>query len=554
MKKNVASQFVGCQLVSATDGSAFTGSVTVYVTGDAGTQAAGSVGAGACTHEGNGFHTYAPAQSETNYDHVAFTFIGTGAVPATVQIYTSFPQTGDNYARLGAPAGASVSADVAAIKAETATILSDTNDIQTRIPASLVGGRIDASVGAMASDVLTSTALAASAVTEIQSGLSTLDAAGVRTAVGLASANLDTQIGTLATGASLATVAGYLDTEIAAILADTNELQTDWANGGRLDLILDARASQTSVDAIAAYVDTEVAAIKAKTDNLPTDPADASVVAGLIAAVEAKVDIIDTNVDSILVDTAEIGVAGAGLTAVSSAANMATLAGYVDTEVAAIKAVTDRLDTTLEVASGSPGDYRFSADALRNAPTGSGGGSAPSAAAIADAVWDELLSGHAISGSAGEALSASGGAGDPWITALPGSYSAGQAGYIVGTNLNATVSSRATQASVDTIDDFLDTEIAAIKAKTDNLPASPAATGDIPTATQNADALLNRDMSAVSDTNARSPLNALRFIRNKWSISGTTLTVTKEDDATSAWTATVTAAPGADPISGNDPT
>ena len=54
----------------------------------------------------------------------------------------------------------------------------------------------------------------------------------------------------LATAANLATVAGYLDTEIAAILADTNELQTDWANGGRLDLILDARASQTSVDDI----------------------------------------------------------------------------------------------------------------------------------------------------------------------------------------------------------------------------------------------------------------------------------------------------------------
>jgi hypothetical protein len=56
--------------------------------------------------------------------------------------------------------------------------------------------------------------------------------------------------GPLATAANLATVAGYLDTEIAAILADTNELQTDWVNGGRLDLILDARASQTSVDAI----------------------------------------------------------------------------------------------------------------------------------------------------------------------------------------------------------------------------------------------------------------------------------------------------------------
>jgi hypothetical protein len=41
---------------------------------------------------------------------------------------------------------------------------------------------------------------------------------------------------------------GRLDLLIDAILADTAELQTDWVNGGRLDLILDARASQTSVD------------------------------------------------------------------------------------------------------------------------------------------------------------------------------------------------------------------------------------------------------------------------------------------------------------------
>lgn len=46
---------------------------------------------------------------------------------------------------------------------------------------------------------------------------------------------------------------------------------------------------------------------------------------------------------SILTDTAEIGAAGAGLTALASAANLATLAGYVDTEVAAIKAKTDNL-------------------------------------------------------------------------------------------------------------------------------------------------------------------------------------------------------------------
>lgn len=102
MKKNVSGQKVGAQLVSATDGSAFTGSVTVSVTGDAGTQATGSVGSGACTHEGNGYHTYAPAQAETNYDLVAFTFTGTGAVPATVQIYTTFPQTVDNATNISA--------------------------------------------------------------------------------------------------------------------------------------------------------------------------------------------------------------------------------------------------------------------------------------------------------------------------------------------------------------------------------------------------------------------------------------------------------------------
>jgi hypothetical protein len=47
-------------------------------------------------------------------------------------------------------------------------------------------------------------------------------------------------------------------------------------------------------------------------------------------------------------------------------------------------------------------------------------------------------------------------------------------------------------ASLNTIAGYVDTEVAAIKAKTDNLPASPAAVGDIPTADDNADALLDR--------------------------------------------------------------
>lgn len=54
-----------------------------------------------------------------------------------------------------------------ATSAALATVQADTDDIQTRLPAALVSGRIDASVGAMAANTLTASALATDAVTEI---------------------------------------------------------------------------------------------------------------------------------------------------------------------------------------------------------------------------------------------------------------------------------------------------------------------------------------------------------------------------------------------------
>lgn len=68
-----------------------------------------------------------------------------------------------------------------------------------------------------------------------------------------------------------------------------------------------------------------------------------------------------------------------------------------------------------------------------------------------------------------------------------------------------------------------------------------------------ADAILKRDWSGLTGEGQRSVLNALRFLRNKWAVVGTTLTVYKEDDATSAWTGTVTADADAEPVTGNDP-
>ena len=96
-------------------------------------------------------------------------------------------------------------------------------------------------------------------------------------------------------------------------------------------------------------------------------------------------------------------------------------------------------------------------------------------------------------------------------------------------------------------------DVGDIKAKTDLIPAAPAAVGDIPTAVQNADALLKRDWAGMTGEASRSVLNALRFLRDKWSIAGGTLTVTKENDTTAAWTGAVTTDAAAETVTAVDP-
>ncbi len=68
-----------------------------------------------------------------------------------------------------------------------------------------------------------------------------------------------------------------------------------------------------------------------------------------------------------------------------------------------------------------------------------------------------------------------------------------------------------------------------------------------------ATALLKLDWTGITGEAARSMLNALRFLRNKWSVSGTTLTVTKEDDTAAAWTSTISTDSNASPITASDP-
>jgi hypothetical protein len=64
--------------------------------------------------------------------------------------------------------------------------------------------------------------------------------------------------------------------------------------------------------------------------------------------------------------------------------------------------------------------------------------SPPTAATIADAVWDEASGDHLAAGSTGAALNAAGSAGDPWTTTLPGAYTGSQAGKMLADILTDT--------------------------------------------------------------------------------------------------------------------
>jgi hypothetical protein len=234
----------------------------------------------------------------------------------------------DVFTRVGAPAGASVSADIAAVKVDTAAILVDTGTtLDGRIPAALVGGRMDASVGAMAANVLTATAIAADAITDakVASDVTIASVTGaVGSVTGNVGGNVTGSVGSVATGGIVAGSFAADAITAAKIAADvTTELQSGLATAANLATV-------------AGYIDTEIGTII-------TD----------IAAVKA-----DTA--AILTDTAEIGAAGAGLTALATQtsvndlptnAELATALGTADdavlAQVALVKAKTDSLTFTV---------------------------------------------------------------------------------------------------------------------------------------------------------------------------------------------------------------
>lgn len=224
---------------------------------------------------------------------------------------------------------------------------------------------------AINADAITAAKIATDAITEIQSGL--------------------------ATAAALATV----DSNVDAILVDTAEIGAAGAGlteaGGTGDHLtaLATAAALTTVDGIvdAILVDTA--------DMQPKLGTPAVSISADIAAIEAQTD--------------DIGAAGAGLTAVpwnaawdaevQSEVQDAIEANHLDHLLAATYDPASKpgaADALLnELVENDAGVARYTANALEQAPTG---GSAPTVGQIADAVWDEDLTGHVTADTAGAIL------------------------------------------------------------------------------------------------------------------------------------------------------
>jgi hypothetical protein len=131
------------------------------------------------------------------------------------EVETRFPS---NFAALAITAGGIVSADLQTIKTQTVTCAAG-------VTVGAFVGQGTAAIGVNASGHVSRVVLTDTLTTYTGNTPQTGDAYAV------------VNHGTHGNAA--------IKTQTAAIETDTNELQTDWANGGRLDLLIDATKAQT---------------------------------------------------------------------------------------------------------------------------------------------------------------------------------------------------------------------------------------------------------------------------------------------------------------------
>jgi|GEM_PF-2753194 len=340
-RKNTATQYIYFGLVNATSGAALTGAtVTAYRALDGNAQASAT---GTTTELGNGQYRFNLSQADTNANNGSYLFTATNAIPVekTVVFTAADPTDATAFG---------ISRLDAAITSRMATFTLPTNFSSLAITAggAVTAGTVSDKTGYSLSQAFP-TNFASMAIT-----------AGGSVTAGTVSDK---------TGYSL-TQAFPSNFSSLAITAGTGAVTVNSDTFGNT-LVITNLATQTSVDTLAGYVDTEVAAIKAKTDLIPAD-----IGSVLVAANVNQRTVAVTGSNHIAADVHEfqpgvITAADFAAGAIDSNALAADAATEVANAVAATQALS-RLDSMIE--SDGSGQFRFDTIALSMAPAGGGGG------------------------------------------------------------------------------------------------------------------------------------------------------------------------------------
>ena len=219
-----------------------------------------------------------------------------------------------------------------------------------------------------------------------------------------------------------------------------------------------------------------------------------------------------------------------------------TATGFNTTTPPTAAAISDAVWDELQSGHTTSGTFGYYLDAQVSASS-----SPPTAAAIADAVWDELSSGHSVSGSYGKAV-ADGVTG--WATATGFStFDASTASVTVGTNNDKTgYSISGTLQTLDSLNDFDPASDTVANVTTTGSVTSGVTVSTVSDGAIGADAVADIFSttaiaeSYATDGSAGTPAQLLYQVQQaltEFAISSTTLTVKKLDGSTTAATYTL---------------
>jgi hypothetical protein len=320
-------------VVQISDGAVQTAGVTVRVLPFGGTEADG---VGTVAYSTDGVVVYTPTQAETNYTSFVLIAKKTGCIPASVTVVTSASATagyaGTDQSKI---TNATSTVDLSGTTIKTATdIETDTQNLQSRIPAALVGGRMDSYLGATANNVITHNTLASNAIGNSQLATSAINAIQ----------------------SGLAT-----DTQATAIETDTQNIQSRLPTAlvdGRMvsvaQVVSDKTGYKLASDGLALVTAWTVGITGNITGNLTGT-------VGSISGVTFPANFASLGI------TVGGGIAELG----SNALSANDLYTPIASAVAATQALS-RLDSMIE--SDGAGQFRFDTIALEQAPAGGGGG------------------------------------------------------------------------------------------------------------------------------------------------------------------------------------